>query len=234
MTRILPLALVALTVALSPAGAAERRYSVTDFDRVQIEGSYQVTLRTRLTGSARAEGSAEALDRITIDVQGNTLRVRPNRSAWGGYPGDRIGPVTISLTTRDLRAASVTGSGGLDIDRAKGLRVDLSVSGSGRLAVASVDADNLVVGLLGGGRITLAGRAKQLKATIQGSGDLAAAGLNVDDAQITADTAGSVAFAAGRTVKLKASGPGDVEITGNGTCTIEGEGSGNIRCGRSR
>jgi hypothetical protein len=39
---------------------------------------------------------------------------------------------------------------------------------------------------------------------------------------------------AARTVKLKASGPGDISIAGNATCTIEGEGSGNILCGRSR
>ncbi|MEA3053622.1 MAG: hypothetical protein QOG72_2525 [Sphingomonadales bacterium] len=234
MTRTLPIALLALAAAASPAGAAERRYSVTDFDRVQVEGPYQVTLRTGLAAGARAEGSAEALDRITVDVQGSTLRVRPNRSAWGGYPGDRTGPVTISLATRDLRSAAVTGSGSLGIDRAKGLRVDLSVSGSGRLAVDNVDADNLMVGLLGGGRITLSGRAKQLKATVQGSGDLAAAGLRAEDAQVTADTAGTVALEATRTVKLKASGPGDVEISGSASCTVEGLGSGNIRCGRAR
>jgi peptidoglycan hydrolase-like protein with peptidoglycan-binding domain len=233
MTRTLPLAF-ALFAAAGSAGAAERRYTVTDFDRVQVEGPYQVTLLTGLTGGARAEGSAEALDRVSVDVQGNTLRVRPNRSAWGGYPGDRTGPVRISVTTRDLRAASVIGSGSLGIDRAKGLRVDVSVSGSGRLSVGAVDADNLVVGLLGSGRITLAGHARALKATIQGSGDLAASGLRAEDAQLTADTAGSVAVEVARTVKLKASGSGDVEILGNASCTLEGEAVGEVRCGRSR
>lgn len=234
MTRTLPLALLALAAAATPAAAAERRYPVTDFDRVQVDGPYQVTLATGLTGGARAEGSADALDRITVEVQGNTLKVRPNRSAWGGYPGDRTGPVRIALTTRVLRSAAVTGSGSLEVDRARGLRVDVSVSGNGRLAVGAVDADNLVVGLLGGGRISLAGRAKLLKATVQGSGDLAAAALKVEDAQITADTAGSVTVAVARTVKLKAPGPGDVEIIGNPSCTIESEGSGKIACGRAR
>jgi hypothetical protein len=162
------------------------------------------------------------------------LKIRPNRSAWGGYPGDRTGPVRISLTTRLLRGAAVTGSGSLEVDRAKGLRVDVSVSGNGRLGIGNVDSDNLVVGLLGGGRITLAGRAKQLKATVQGSGDLAAGALKVDDAQITADTSGSVTVAVARTVRLKAPGPGDVEIIGNPSCTIEAEGSGRILCGRGR
>lgn len=233
MTSTLSFAVLALAAA-GPGLAAERRYPVTDFDRVQVDGPYEVTLATGFTGGARAEGSAEALDRISIEVQGNVLKVRPNRSAWGGYPGDRTGPVKIFLTTRTLRAAAVTGSGSLEVDRARGLRVDVSVSGSGRLGVAAVDADNLVVGLLGSGRIALAGRASQLKATIQGSGDLAAAGLKAEDAQVTADTAGSVAVAVARTVKLKLSGSGDVEIAGNASCAIEGEGSGKILCGRSR
>jgi hypothetical protein len=234
MTRILPLALLAFAAAATPAGAAERRYPVTDFDRIQVDGPYQVTVRTGLSSSARAEGSAADLERISVEVQGRTLKVRPNRSAWGGYPGDRAGPVALSLTTRDVRAAAVTGSGGLEIDRAKGLRVDVSVSGSGRIGIGALDADNLVIGLLGSGRIALAGRAKQFKATIQGTGDLAAAGLRADDAQINAETAGRVALTAERTVKLRARGPGDVEIGGNATCTIDGDGAGAIRCGRAR
>lgn len=233
MTRTLPIALLALAAAI-PAGAAERTYSITDFDRVQVDGPYRVTLTTGRSASARAEGSTEALDHVSVDVQGGTLRVRRNRSAWGGNPGAGAGPVTVTLTTRDLRNAAVVGSGSLDIDRAKGLRVDLSVSGSGRLNVGAVEADNLIVGLLGGGRITLAGRTKQLRATVQGSGDLAAAGLSADDAQIASDTAGNVAVAVARTAKVIATGAGDVEILGTPTCTVQAKGSGQVNCGPAR
>ena len=233
MTRTLPLALLAFAAA-APAAAAERNFSVTDFDKVQVDGPYQVTLRTGLTSGARAEGSTEALDHLSVDVQGGTLRVRRNRSAWGGYPGQSGGPVTIALTTRDVRSAAVVGSGSLQVDRARGLRIDLSVSGSGRLEVGAVDADTLIVGLLGGGRITVAGRARQLKATIQGSGDLAAAGLSADDAQIASDTAGNVAVAVARTAKVTATGPGDVEIIGSPTCTVQEKGSGQVLCGKGR
>jgi hypothetical protein len=233
MTRTLPLAFFAFYAAM-PAAAAERTYTVTDFDRVQVEGPYRVILESGRSSAARAEGSTEALDQISVDVQGGTLRVRRNRSAWGGYPGEGAGPVTVTLITRDLRNALVVGSGSLDIDRAGGLRVDLSVSGSGRLSVAAVDADTLVVGLAGGGRITLAGRARQLKATIQGSGDLAAADLQADDAQIASDTAGNVAVAVARSARVTASGPGDVEIIGSPACTVQAKGSGRILCGPSR
>ncbi|HEU0134581.1 MAG TPA: head GIN domain-containing protein [Allosphingosinicella sp.] len=234
MTRTLPLALLALAAA-APAAAAERTYSVTDFDRVQVDGPYRVVLQTGRSSSARAEGSVEALDHVSIDVQSGVLRVRRNRSAWGGYPGQGgPEPVTVVLTARDVRTAAVVGSGSLDVDRVRGLRVDLSVSGSGRLTVSAVDADNLIVGLLGGGRIALAGQARQLKATVQGSGDLAAADLVAQDAQIASDTAGNIAVQVARTAKVNATGPGDVEIIGAPACTVQSKGSGQVLCGRAK
>jgi hypothetical protein len=233
MTRTLPLALLALAAA-APAAAIERSYSVTDFDRVQVDGPYRVTIVTGGYSSARAEGSTAALDQVSVEVQSGTLRIRRNSSAWGGYPGDQAGPVTVALTTRDLHAAAVVGSGSLDVDRTRGLRVDLSVSGSGRLSVGAVEADNLIVGLLGGGRITLAGRTKQLKATVQGSGDLQAAGLSSDDAQILSDTAGTVTVGVARTARVTATGPGDVEIIGEPSCTVDARGSGLVACGPKR
>ena len=230
MARTLPLVLLALAAA-GPAGAAERTYSVTDFDRVQVEGPYRVTLVTGRSSAARAEGSIQALDQVSVDVQGGILRVRRNRSTLASYPAADPGPVTVALTTRDLRTAAIVGSASLEIDRAKGLRVDLSVSGSGRLSVAAVESDTLVVGLLGSGRITLAGRTKQLKATVQGSGDLAASGLSADEAQIISDTAGSVAVAVARTAKVTSTGNGDVEILGSPACTVTAKGSGRVSCG---
>jgi hypothetical protein len=222
-----------LLLASAPAVAAERSYSLTDFDRVQVDGPYEVTLVTGRSSGARAVGSTRALEQVTVEVQGRTLRIHANRSAWGGYPGQDSGPVRLQVTTQDLRGAFVIGSGSLSIDRARGLRLDLSVSGSGKLSVARLDADNLVVGLLGSGRISAAGSAKQLKATIQGSGDFDAPGLRTDDAQIYADTAGTISVAASRTAKVKATGFGDVTVIGTPACTVEALGSGRVRCGRA-
>jgi hypothetical protein len=221
-----------LLAAAAPAAAAERSYSITDFDRVQVEGPYEVSLATGRSSSARASGSAEGLDRVTVEVQGRTLRVRANQSAWGGTPGRPAGPVRIVVTTRDLVAASVVGSGSLAVDKARGLRIDLSVSGSGRLSIGRAEADTLVVGLLGAGHISAAGTAKQLKATVQGAGDLDAAELRADDARIQADTAGTVSVTAVRSATVKATGSGDVTIGGKPSCTVQATGSGRVSCGR--
>ncbi|HMC91878.1 MAG TPA: DUF2807 domain-containing protein, partial [Allosphingosinicella sp.] len=67
MTRTALFAL--LLTAAAPAAAAERSYPVTDFDRIQVEGPYEVTLVTGGASTARGSGSQAALERVTVEVQ---------------------------------------------------------------------------------------------------------------------------------------------------------------------
>ncbi len=225
------LAAFAATTAADAADAAERRYTITSFDRIQVDGPFEVTLATGRASSAVATGTTEALERVSIEVQGRTLRIRPNRSAWGGYPGQSTGTLKISLATHELRHAELSGSGSLAIDQAKGLRFDMLVAGSGRISVASVDADNLNVGLLGSGKVTLAGKAKALTATLRGSGDLEAEALVTDEAKIETETAGAITVSVRRAAKVTSTGAGDTRIIGKPACTVKALGSGAISCG---
>lgn len=228
--RMTMLAVLAAAYATS-ANSAERRHIVTDFDRVQIDGPFRVTLATGRTASATISGSNAAIERVSIDVQGRTLRVRPNRSAWGGYPGEGAGPLQIALSTHEIRGASVSGSGSLSIDKARAMRFDLAVSGSGRIGLAQVEADSLILGVLGSGAIEIGGRAKELRATVQGNGDLRAEKLIVEDARIIADTAGAITVAARRSAEVTGTGPGDTHIIGAPACTVKALGSGQVLCG---
>jgi hypothetical protein len=231
MKRIM--ASMALAAALAaPAAAAERRYSVTDFDRVVVEGPFNVRLATgRNSSSALATGSQQALDRVSLEVQGRTLRIRPNRAAWGGYPGAAVGPVAIELGTRDLRAAAVNGAGSLSIDRAGGLRLDLTVEGAGRIAAPALSADVLVVSTIGSGRLQLGGTARELRASVHGWADLDAAALRTQGATIVTDSAGRIAVGVERQATVTASGIGEVDVLGSPACTVRGLSAGQVRCG---
>ena len=223
----------ALMLALAvPALAADRRYTVTDFDRIQVEGPFEVAVTTGKGPSARATGSPEALEGVSIGVEGRTLKVRPNRSAWGGYPGKGSSAVVVELSTHELRGASLTGSGSLRIDKAKAMRFDLALSGSGRLSVAKVEADNLVAGLVGAGKMSIGGKVKGLKATVQGSGDFDGTALAVEDAELKADTSGTIALNASRIANVASTGQGDTVVAGKAACTVKATGSGGVRCGK--
>ena len=114
MTRLL-LVLLAFLVCGAPVAAAERTYSVTDFERVVVEGPYIVRLAIGRPTAARASGSQAALDRVLIEVTGQTLRIRRNRHYWGGNPGAQEGPLTIELSTRILRSARLVGPARLEV-----------------------------------------------------------------------------------------------------------------------
>ncbi len=224
-----PIAL-AFLFAAAPALAGERVYPVADFDRITVEGPYIVHLVTGRPTTARAIGNTAALDRLRIDVSGQTLRIRRDRDHWGGNEGAQEGIPTIELTTRSLRSARLIGPARLDLDRLAGQRVDLAVEGSGELR-ASVAADALSIGLAGSGRIELAGRAGTLTADLQGSGDLVAPGLTARDATITSATSGSVSLGAGRSATVIALGLGTVTIGGRPACTVRGPAADRVACG---
>jgi hypothetical protein len=226
------LAVGLIAVLAVPAGAATRTYSVTSFDKVRIEGPYTVRLKLGAGGSAVANGDIRAIDRLSVEVSNRVLIVRTSKSAWGGWTGENPGTLTLSVTTPNLVAATLTGSGSIAIDRAKAQRFDLIVGGSGSASIAALEADRAVLSLVGAGGMTVAGKASQARVTLQGSGTIDAAKLATDDLELGVTGSGDARFAARRTAKITASGSGDVTVIGTPACTVAAVGSGAVHCGR--
>jgi hypothetical protein len=233
MIRIAP-AFLLLAALAAPAAAADRNYSVPDFDRVLVEGPYIVRLVVGHPSSAVATGSRDALDRINVDVQGQTLRIRRNRAAWGGTPGADPGPVTVTLATRTLRSARLIGPARLDVAGGAGLNLEFSVEGSGTIHATAIDAERLSLGLAGSGRLDLAGTARSVAGNFQGTGDVAATGLVARNATLTTTTVGTVALTVNGPVTITANGLGDVTVGGRPVCTLRGMGASQVRCSNQR
>jgi hypothetical protein len=230
MTRFLPA--LALLAAATPALAADRPYPVADFDRLVVEGPYRVHLVVGRATTARANGTREGLDRMSLETNGTTLRIRPQRNAWSAGAGTDPGPVTIELTTRSLRSARLVGPATLDVEGAGGLNVAFMVEGSGTLRATRVAADALSLGLLGAGVLDVAGTAKTLRGQFQGTGSVAAANLAADAATITANTMGNVALQVNGRAEITAYGLGAVTVTGRPACVLSGAGASQVSCGR--
>ncbi len=221
---------LALTLALgtAQAHAAPRNFGITDFDRILIEGPYRVTLSTGVAPFASASGSATALDRVVVEVQGRTLHVHVSRSSWGGYPGQDPGPVEVSVGTHDLNQASLTGSGTLAIDKIKGLSFNLSVQGSGLARIGQADVDQLQVSVAGTGGAIVSGTAPKLNATMRGISSLDASALIIKDATLSADGAATVKANVTNSATITGSGPATFELAGNPACTSQVAGSASV------
>lgn len=215
----------------APAHAVERGYSVTDFDRVRVDGPYKVTLTTGKSPGARAIGTPAAIDAVSVEMQGRTLIVRRATQVWGGTPGRTAGPVELRLTGYGLRGAALNGAGSLTIDRLKGQSIDLAVAGSGSLSVGGVTADRLTLAVTGNGRARVAGTAQVAQLGIRGTGAIEAAELTVKDLRVVADGAGDIAVAATASANIMSNGAGTIVVGGRPACTVKATGSGEVRCG---
>ena len=233
MIRILPAALTAALAGalLAAPAAADRVFPVADFDRVIVEGPYRVHLVVGRPTRAVASGTRDALDRVSLAVQGQTLRIRGGRGTWTGTPGADPGPVTIALTPRMLRSARTIGPARLEIEGAAGLNVEFQVEGGGTIRATRVAAENLVLGLLGSGALDVAGTARSLRGQFQGTGNVEATQLAAQGATVTTNTLGNVALTVNGPAAVNANGLGDVAILGRPACTVTGLGASQVRCG---
>jgi hypothetical protein len=222
------LALASLPASVPVLGAAptsQRNYSVTSFDRVRLDGPFQVRLQTNVAPYARATGSQAALDGVSIVVEGRTLIVRSGSGSWGGYPGQDRGPVTIELGTHDLTTAWINGAGALDIDRIRGLSFDLAIQGAGTARIGEADVDQMKVGISGAGSARLGGKAKKLTAIVRGTSSFEGEGMTVKDAVIGAEGPTMVRATVTGTAKVDAMGLASVTLAGNPACTVKAQGS---------
>lgn len=232
--RTLLLSAIAAATLAAPAGAATRNFGITSFDKVRIEGPFNVSLKTGVAPFASASGSPAALDRVAVEVRGNTLVVHSNLDSWGGYPGNDSGPVEISLGTHDLSSAWINGSGALSIDKAKGLTFDLYVAGSAVADIDAVNVDQLSVSLVGTAAATLGGQAARLTSVVRGISKLDAGSLAVKDATIGTEGSATVDAKVSNGVKVDASGPATIRLTGSPACTLRVSGSVSVSgCGSS-
>ena len=212
---------ISASLALAaPAGAATRNFGISDFTKVRVDGPYRVTFTSGVAPFARASGSGPALDRLTVEVRGDTLVIQADKSGWGGYPGENPGPVEVSVGTHDISNAWVNGAGSLVIDRVRGLSFALSVQGSGRGEIAAADADQLNVSLVGTASAKLAGKAKKLTALVRGISALDGTDLAATDASIGTEGAATVDANVRGEANISSSGPATIRLTGRPTCTL--------------
>jgi len=210
----------------------QRGFQVGTFDRVALGGSHDVIVTVGGAPSVRAEGDAEAIDRLEIEVRNGELRIGSKKDGdWSfGFSHDRP-RVTIHVTAPALAAASIGGSGDMRIDKVEGQSFAGSIAGSGDMDVAALRVGHADFSIAGSGGITTKGAAQTSNISIAGSGDIDAGGLESKTATISVMGSGDVHANATGTADVSVMGSGDVTVSGPAKCTIHKMGSGDVHCG---
>lgn len=222
---------IALLCVAHPALAAERSYSVTDFDEIRVIGAHRVTVVPGRATSVKASGASAALETLSVETQGRMLVVQSLTQSLSATPAKPAGAVSLSITLPILKSVRLQGSGSINAAMMRGPQTDVALSGSGAISIARIEADRANVKLAGAGRIEAAGKVKDLTADVKGSGELAADKLVSADLKLTAATSGRAAFNASRTASVTATGSGEVIVGGDPACTVRNTGVGTVSCG---
>ncbi|WP_353204560.1 DUF2807 domain-containing protein [Sphingomonas sp.] len=229
LLRLVPLALI----FGAPAQAAERSIVVTSFDRLRVDGPFDVRVATRRPPSARVAGTIRASEAVAVRVEGTTLIVSTGPKGWDEVPviGKPSAPI-VYLGTLTLRSATVIGGGQVQVDGPlRGQRIDLQVTGSGGLVIGALDADQLNATLLGPGTMTLGGRGARVRLIGSGPGRIDAGALRGDDVTVRLEGPGAIAAQARYTADAISTGIGAITIYGKPACKVKAAAGGPINCG---
>jgi hypothetical protein len=240
MRKSIAVALVAACAAISGCQQADegggarvsRNFQVGNFQQIEVAGPYDVTVRTGSKPGVSATGSQKLLDRTVVVVQGDKLVIHPQeRQGFHIFSINTGGGADVVVTVPQLKAATVAGSGDINVDHAQGDRFDGTVAGSGDLRIDRIDAGAIKLSIAGSGKAKAgAGKATTAEYSIAGSGDVDAAAIETQQAKISIAGSGSVKARATGTADVSIMGSGAVDVTGGAKCTVSKSGSGSVNC----
>lgn len=209
-----------------PANAAERSVALRGFSGVDLAGPDRVDIVTGRDFAIQARGDAAVLERLTFELKGTTLRIaRKPQKGWSWK--DRTAVIRVTLPA--LKAAALSGSGDLSIDRAADLTAQLS--GSGDMTIAQLSGRTAQLGLRGSGTIAAAGRVDRLALSLTGSGDIDARQVQAAEAAVSVTGSGDVSANINGPVAVSLTGSGSATLGPKARCTVRKAGSGEARCG---
>lgn len=219
--------------AEDPGAMTQRSFPVGAFDKIELAGAYDATVKTGSGPTVQAQGGENILENLVVEVDGDTLKIHPrDRKGFNwGWGDNKNGKVTLTITVPSLRGAELAGSGGIRIDKIAGDRFDGAVAGSGDLTIDQVEVGSLKLGIAGSGDArAAAGKAKTVEYEIAGSGGIDAKGVVAEAADVSIAGSGGVSVHATGTADINIAGSGNVDVTGGAKCKTSKLGSGNVSC----
>lgn len=228
-------ALAGCGAVLATAEAAERRFTLSAFDKVRIEGDVAVEITSDSAPFAMASGDPRALEALSVKVQGGTLYIRRARSAELTERRNRKAvpdalPL-VRLNARAVQSLTVLGHGSARIDRLAGMRPSATMDGNGSVEIGSVTADAMAINVNGSGSLMVGGTAGSARAVMLGEGAIEAGGLTLGALDFFGEGPVRARLAVNGPARIAVKGDADVQISGTPVCTIRQSGINAIVCG---
>jgi hypothetical protein len=201
---IRPAIALAALLPLAAAAAQETR-TVGDFTEIGLAAPVDVHVTQGEPASLVLEGNPEALARIETVVEGGRLKIRTKDGGNWGWKDK----VKARVTTRQVNA--------------------LAIAGSGDITAPAITGEALKVSIAGSGDVRVGGKVDGLTASISGSGEVRAGELDAQSVKVSIAGSGDATVRAQKSLTVSVSGSGDVRYFGDPTVQKSIMGSGSVR-----
>jgi hypothetical protein len=166
----LALTAVAAIFLSGPASAESETRTTGPFHAVNFSGSWNVDVRVGKENSVVIEGKKDIISKVKTEVVDGELRVGLESGIFSLFGHNDLGNLTAHITSPDLTAFVLNGSGKGDIDGLTTGMTRITLDGSGDIK-AKGKLDSLALVVNGSGTADLSAlEAAKASATINGSG----------------------------------------------------------------
>lgn len=211
--------------------AEEETRSVQPFTEISLRIGANIHLEQGDKQNLEIVAKASTLEQIITEVKDGKLIIRfPTKNLF--HNDFRPGEITIYITTPQINALAVSGSGDiLAEDEIKTKSIDLSVSGSGNINLSELSAERVTNSISGSGNIILAGKttAQDLSVAMSGSGNFKALDFSADDVSVKVSGSGNASVAANKNLYIRLMGSGNVTYKGKPLIDQSTTGSGSVK-----
>lgn len=163
---------------------SEENRALPDFIKIKVIGSVDIIYNQNSATSVKITGDDNIIHLIETNVNGDTLNISTKKSYTSQLP------ISLQITSPDLHAVFLDGSGKFIIDNinsqqlsidisgssditasGKVNNLDIQLSGSGDVNTKALDANDVTINIIGSGDLRVTAH-KKLAATILGSGEI--------------------------------------------------------------
>lgn len=198
--------------------------AVSGFDRVSVAGVGEMTVVQGDQESLTIETDDNLLPLIRSEVINGRLAVGPRNVNL--RPSKTI---RYQLQVKSLRDIDLSGAVRAEANQITTDQLGLGISGSGKIAIARLEAGTLSTRISGSGTMVVAGRAEKQDIHISGSGNHQARELKSARAEVNISGSGRASLWVTDFLKAHISGSGNVDYHGSPSVDSHVSGSGQIR-----
>lgn len=202
----------------------QRSMQVPAFNALEVDGSIDVTIEKGNVQEVTVSAQQDLFALLDTTVSGSTWKIRTSK-CWSSSSGYKVH----IITPAPLVAIAVSGSSDVTAADVFGTeKTELTVSGSGSIAVAEINAKKLELAIAGSGSITVRGTCSEMEADLAGSGVLEAMDLAANTASVSVSGSGNATVKAISRLQADVSGSGTIRYGGKPDLRSKISGSGSV------